>query len=296
MGIKNFEFSRLIIGTMRLGDWGVKMDTASLESFVEECLALGLKDFDHADIYGDYTTEQDFGALLTIRPDLRDKIRLTTKCGIKMLSPNRPDHKIKSYDSSKLHILQSVENSLKVLKTDFIDLLLIHRPDFLMNPQELAEAFESLQKAGKVLHFGVSNFTTSQFELLHSYFPLVTNQIEISISHLQPFYDGSLDQCLKYNIVPTAWSPLGGGVLFQDTKDERVLRIRKTGMALAEKYEAQLDQILLAWLMKHPSGIIPVLGTSRISRVKSALAACNIKLSHEEWYELWQASVGTEVP
>ncbi len=296
MGIKNFELSRLIIGTMRLGDWGVKMDTASLESFVEECLALGLKDFDHADIYGDYTTEQDFGALLTIRPDLRDKIRLTTKCGIKMLSPNRPDHKIKSYDSSKLHILQSVENSLKVLKTDFIDLLLIHRPDFLMNPQELAEAFESLQKAGKVLHFGVSNFTTSQFELLHSYFPLVTNQIEISISHLQPFYDGSLDQCLKYNIVPTAWSSLGGGVLFQDTKDERVLRIRKTGMALAEKYGAQLDQILLAWLMKHPSGIIPVLGTSKISRVKSALAACNIKLSHEEWYELWQASVGTEVP
>ncbi len=296
MGIKNFELSRLIIGTMRLGDWGVKMDTANLESFVEECLALGLKDFDHADIYGDYTTEQDFGALLTIRPDLRDKIRLTTKCGIKMLSPNRPDHKIKSYDSSKLHILQSVENSLKVLKTDFIDLLLIHRPDFLMNPQDLAEAFESLQKAGKVLHFGVSNFTTSQFELLHSYFPLVTNQIEISISHLQPFYDGSLDQCLKYNIVPTAWSPLGGGVLFQDTKDERVLRIRKTGMALAEKYGAQLDQILLAWLMKHPSGIIPVLGTSRISRVKSALAACNIKLSHEEWYELWQASVGTEVP
>lgn len=290
------EFSPLIIGTMRLGEWGVKMNTSALEIFVEECLALGLNDFDHADIYGHYTTEEDFGKLLKIRPDLRAKIQLTTKCGIKLVTPNRPTHQIKSYDSSKEHILRSAEQSLKALSTDYVDLLLIHRPDFLMDPAAIATAFEQLKSSGKVKHFGVSNFTPSQFDLLNSYFPLVTNQVEISITHLNAFQDGTLDQCLKYKIAPTAWSPLGGGAMFQDSDDQRILRIKKIAGLLADKHEVQIDQILLAWLLKHPSGILPLLGTSKISRVKSALNATTINLSHEEWYMLLEASVGHEVP
>lgn len=290
------EFSKLIIGTMRLGAWGAKMNTANLQAFTEECLALGLRDFDHADIYGGYTTEDDFGQLLKQAPELRSKIQITTKCGIKMLSPNRPEHKIKSYDSGKEHILKSAENSLRALHTDYIDLLLIHRPDFLMNPYEIAEAFETLKHAGKVKYFGASNFTPSQFDLLNSCFPLVTNQIEISVMHLNAFTDGTLDQCMKQQIAPTAWSPLGGGALFSASADDRIQRIRAIALAMCERHDCQMDQLLLAWLMKHPSGIIPVLGTTKISRVKSALAAHDIELSREEWYELWQASTGAEVP
>lgn len=290
------KFAPLIIGVMRLGAWGVKMSRQELERFIDECLELGLRDFDHADIYGSYTSEAEFGAVLAGRPDLRSKIQITTKCGIKMLSENRPTHRIKSYDSSPAHIRQSVENSLRQLRVECLDLLLLHRPDMLMPPQEIAEVFSQLQQAGKVKHFGVSNFTPSQFELLNTFTPLVTNQIEASLLHLDPFSDGSLDQCLRHQITPTAWSPLGGGALFSDPENPRVKRIRTTAQNLCEKYEASLDQILLAFLHKHPAGIIPVLGTSKISRIKSALAAQKITLTHEEWYDLYQASTGEEVP
>lgn len=289
-------FSPLIIGVMRLGDWGVKMTTRELETFIDRCLDLGLRDFDHADIYGSYTSETEFGAVLQRRPDLRSKIQITTKCGIKMLSENRLTHRIKSYDSSPTHILHSVENSLRNLHVECLDILLLHRPDMLMHPQEIAETFTQLQTAGKVKHFGVSNFTPSQFDLLHSFTPLVTNQIEASLLHLDPFSDGTLDQCLKHQIVPTVWSPLDGGSLFADHENPRVQRIRKVAEPLSEKHEASIDQILLAFLQKHPSGIIPVLGTSKIVRIQSALAAQKITLSHEEWYDLYQASTGTEIP
>jgi predicted oxidoreductase len=257
---------------------------------------MGLNDFDHADIYGHYSTESDFGKLLKQRPDLRDKIQLTTKCGIKLITPRRPEHRTQSYDSTKAYILKCANRSLSELATDHIDLLLIHRPDFLMNPHEIAEAFTELKSAGKVLHFGVSNFTPSQFDLLNSFFPLVNNQVEISISHLDPFEDGTLDQCFKHNIIPTAWSPLGGGSIFSSDPDDRTLRIRKAVDILCKKYEAGVDQILLAWLLKHPVGIIPVLGTTKISRIKDALAATKIDLSHQEWYQLWEASKGEPVP
>ena len=288
-------FSPMIIGTMRLGEWGVKMTTSELEAFIEECLALELKDFDHADIYGHYTTESDFGKVLKNRSDLRAKIRLTTKCGIKLITPNRPSHTIKSYDSTKAHIIASAEHSLKELSTDYLDLFLIHRPDFLMNPTEIAEAFESLRNSGKVNYFGVSNFTPSQFDLLNSYTPLTNNQIEASVLHLNPFQDGTLDQCLKHKIQPTAWSPLGGGAIFQKSENPQIIRIKRVAQIIADKHNVQLDQILFAWLLKHPASIIPVLGTSKINRIQAALEATKINLSHEEWYQLWEASTGHEV-
>ena len=289
------RFSPLIIGTMRLGAWGAKLSTQELENFIDQCLELGLNDFDHADIYGHYTEEANFGNVLKRRPDLRAKMQLTTKCGIQLVCPERPHHRLKSYNSTKSHLISSAENSLRDLGTDYLDLLLVHRPDFLMDPNEIAEAFRHLSESGKVRHFGVSNFTPSQMDMLSAFTCLVNNQVEISLLKLDAFTDGTIDKCWQHKIIPTAWSPLAGGQIFGKTNDPDILRVQKTASKIAEKHEAKLDQILLAFLMKHPAGIVPVLGTSKINRIKSALAAKNIKLSHEDWYELWQASMGEEV-
>lgn len=289
------EFSDLIVGTMRLGTWGVNMDTDELERFIDECLELGLNDFDHADIYGHYTEEENFGKVLARRPDLKTKLQITTKCGIKLITKNRPSHSIKSYDTTKNHIIWSAENSLKMLNVDVLDVMLIHRPDILFNPYEVAEAFTQLQEKGMVKYFGVSNFTPSQFELLNSFFPLITNQVEISILQRNAFTDGTLDQCMRLGVKPTAWSPFGGGSLFGTTDDEVVQRIQTTSKDLMEKYDVGLDQLLLSFLFKHPSGIIPVLGTSKIERIKKAKAAKQINLNHEDWYKIWSAAIGGEV-
>lgn len=292
---EKIHFSPIVVGVMRLGTWGANLDAKQMERYINQCLDLGITDFDHADIYGDYTEEAHFGEVLKRRPDLKNKVEIITKCGIKMLASNRPDHKIKSYDSTKSHILQSVENSLKDLAIDQIKLLLLHRPDYLLNPHEVAEAFELLSTQGKVQHFGVSNYTTSQFNLLHSFTPLVTNQIEFSPTHQQPLDDGTLDQALKLGFQPMAWSPFGGGEIFSSTDNPAINRIQKTAKQLGEKYNAEIDQILLAWLLKHPAGIVPVVGSSKIDRIQSALEARNITLTHEEWYKILQASRDEEV-
>lgn len=285
----------LSIGTMRFGKWGANMSTDALRQFIDECLALGLSNFDHADIYGGYTTEEDFGEVLQGNSSLRNQLQIVTKCGIKMVCDNRPSYKIKSYDSGKEHIITSVENSLKNFRTDYIDILLLHRPDYLMDPAEIAETFESLKTSGKVKHFGVSNFTTSQFDLINSFTPLVTNQVEASILHVDPFGDGTFDQCLMKGVTPMAWSPYGGGAIFSKETDERIERIKKVANPLCEKYDCTLDQLLLAWLCLHPSGIIPVLGSSKIERIKAALKATKITIEKEDWYDLWQASTGETI-
>lgn len=290
------NFSPLIIGTMRLGEWGVNMSSNELEKFIDQCVDLGLKDFDHADIYGHYTEEGNFGKVLSRRPDLRSEVQITTKCGIKLTTERRPSHSLKSYDSTSEHIIFSAEQSLKELNIDCIDLLLIHRPDYLMDAAEVARAFEKLKVSGKVKHFGVSNFSTSQVALLQAHTPLASHQIEASLLHRNPLDDGSLDQCQLTNMIPTAWSPFGGGRIFSKDDDPQLDRIRKTALEIGEKYDAGLDQILLAWLLKHPAGIVPIVGSSKISRIETALAATKIKLSHEEWYQLLEAAVGAEVP
>lgn len=281
---------------MRLGKWGVGMTKSEYHAFIEGCIELELTDFDHADIYGDYTTEKEFGEVLKSIPSLRSKIQIITKCGIKKKSTNRPFHKIDSYDSSSTHIINSVHNSLRNLHTDYLDVLLIHRPDLLMHAHEVGETFASLKKEGKVLHFGVSNFLPHQFELLNEVFPLCTNQVEASAIHLQPFLDGTFDQCQKYSITPTIWSPLGGGKVFDSSStDKQVVRIRHMASEIMEKHDATLDQVLLAWLMRHPSDPVPVLGTSKLSRVKDSQKALSIKLTREEWYQIFTASTGENV-
>jgi len=166
-----------------------------------------------------------------------------------------------------------------------------------MHPQEIAEAFEKLQLAGKILHFGVSNFTPSQFTLLHEYFPLETNQVQASILHLDPFLDGTFDQCMQQRIHPMVWGPMAGGRIFRPPFDERTQRIRDTIFFLQKKYpEWKEEQILLAWLLKHPAGILPVIGTSRLDRIQEARQALELQLEDEDWFYLWQASTGQEVP
>ena len=293
--LEEYKISPFMIGTMRLGQWGSKTNASEIEKFIEGCIALDLIDFDHADIYGSYTTESDFGAVLKKRPDLRNQMRITTKCGIRIVSKNRPEHQIKSYDLTKDHIKRSVENSLLALHTDHIDTLLLHRPDFLFDPQEIARAFTALEKEGKVKNFGVSNFSISQCELLQEIFPLCTHQVEISLLHREAFENGVLDQCQKWGITPTAWSPLGGGVLLNSSEDRNIAELQKKITLLAEKYHAQPDQVLLAWLRKHPAGTVSVLGTSKLSRIKNAKDSLKINLTHEEWYLLWQAATGTEI-
>lgn len=280
---------------MRLGVWGAKYNTAQMQQFIEDCMAIEATDFDLADIYGHYTTETDFGAALKNNSQLRTQLSLTTKCGINLICEERPQNKIKSYNSTKPHIITSVEQSLKNLQTGYVDILLLHRPDYLMNPHEIAEAIEQLKKDGKVLDFGVSNFTTSQFAMLNAFTPLITNQIEISALHLNAFDDGTLDQCTQLGITPTAWSPIGGGTYFSDTENEQVARLKPVVQTLAKKYNCTEDVLLLAWLKKHPANIVPVIGTSKIERVKSAMQAQQININHEDWYKVWQASKGEEV-
>lgn len=286
--------SKFIAGTMNWGLWGAKFNTSQYRAMIDNCLESGLTSFDHADIYGHYTVEEEFGEALSFDQSLRNKIQLITKCGINLVSPNRPAYQIKHYDTSQSHIEASVDRSLKNLRTDYLDLLLIHRPDPLLNPEEVAEAFTALRNSGKVRHFGVSNFSPAKLELLDQYFPLSANQVEISVTNLSAFKDGSLDQCLLKKIIPMAWSPLGGGKLFQGG-NERSERILALSSILAEKYHCIPEQVLLSWLFQHPANIHPVLGTVKVSRINTAIKAADLKLTREEWFLLWRASTGEEV-
>lgn len=287
--------SRLVLGVWRLADW--QMDDRALLHFLQECVELGITTIDHADIYGNYTCEARFGAALKLEPSLRARLQLISKCGIKLVSSHRPAHTIKHYDTSRSHILASVETSLQQLQTDYLDVLLLHRPDPLMNSDETADALTQLKQAGKVRYFGVSNFTPSQVNLLASRlnFPLVTNQIEISVLHLAPFLDGSLDQCQQLQMAPMAWSPLAGGALFRG-QDDRVVRVQQALAEVGQQLGATIDQVALAWLLRHPAQIVPILGTGNLERVRSATAATQLHLSREQWFAIWTASTGQNVP
>jgi len=290
--------SQLVMGVMKWGIWGKDLMAQQMLRLIEQCVELGITSFDHADIYGNYTTEEAFGRALSLAPGLRQKLQLVTKCGIKLVCPQRPEHRIKSYDTSIAYIQRAVDRTLKNLGTEHIELLLIHRPSPLMHPDDLAQAFTALRRSGKVAHFGVSNFTPSQFAMLADRFPLVTNQVEASVLHLQPFLDGTLDQALQQRFRPMAWSPLGGGRIFEARHtDARLLRVREAASILADRREGcRIDQILLSWLMQHPSRILPVLGTARIDHIEAAVAALRVEMTREEWFELWSASTGKEVP
>ena len=280
--------SDIVVGTMRWGIWDANFKTADYQRMIEKSLELGFTTFDHADIYGDHTTEAEFGEVLKSHPELREQMEIVTKCGILRVCDNKPQHYIKAYDSSKEHILQSAEDSLRQLGTDYIDVLLLHRPDFLMNPDEIGEAFELLYRSGKVRSFGVSNFTKSQIEMLSESVPVGTHQLEISVKALQAFSDGTLDQCTKDGIVPMAWSPLGGG----DLPAALVEELKKW----ADEFGTTPQVIALAWLMQHPAGILPVIGTTKEDHLVKSKEALSIRLDRQQWYSIYQASTGVRIP
>jgi predicted oxidoreductase len=290
------RFSRIALGFWRLADWG--LSDRELLDLIRAGLDLGITTFDHADIYGDHTCQELFGRALALEPALREKMQLVTKCGIMLASPNRPDHALKHYDTSRAHIMASVEESLQALGTDRVDVLLIHRPDLLMDPDEVAEAFTALRQSGKVLHFGVSNFTPSQFDLLDSRldFALVTNQIEVSVLSLDLLHDGTVDQCLQKGIAPMVWSPLAGGRIFSE-ESERAARVRQALQAVGQELGgAPLDQVALSWVLTHPARFVPILGSGKIERIQSVVRAEALRLSREQWFAIWSASAGTPVP
>ncbi len=288
------SISRLVHGVWRLADWNYS--EAQIVELVEQCLELGIDTFDHADIYGNYSCEELFGNALQGKNQLKDKIKIVTKCGIQLTSDKKPDTYIKHYDTSYGHIVQSAENSLQKLGVDVLDVMLIHRPDPFINTYEVAAAFSELKEKGKVKEFGVSNFLPSQFKALEAAldFELVTNQIEISCSALQEFDNGNIDLCQELGMHPMAWSPLAGGAMFH-AQTHRMLTLKNVLHKIGDSHNAGIDQVMYAWLLAHPVGIIPVIGSGKIERIKAAVEAQKISLSRQEWFEIWVASKGEGV-
>jgi predicted oxidoreductase len=287
-----FKLSPIVAGMWRLREW--KLDTPGLVRWIEQAIELGITSFDHADIYGGYGVEPEFGEALAASPGLRERLQIVTKCGIKLVSTARPAHAIKSYDSSRTHVLASVDQSLRALRTDRIELLLMHRPDLLMDPDELAATFGELRAAGKVLHFGVSNHSPSQFALLHRRLPLVTHQIELSPLRMGALTDGALDQAVDLQLPPMVWSPLAGGQLLT-AQDEQAQRVRSVLETLARAWSVSAATMAYAWVRRHPSRPIPITGSRRIEALREAVASLDVRLSAEDWYRVWQASMGREV-
>ena len=285
------NYSPIVVGTMRWGIWGANHSVKNVQHLIEISLEEDLFTFDHADIYGNYTTEKLFGDALSEMHIKREEIQLISKCGIEMPCKNR-NYQIKSYNYSKEHIMKSVEDSLENLQTDYLDLLLLHRPSPLMNPREIAETFDELREQKKVRHFGVSNFTPSQFELINDAFPLVTNQVEISINHTDAFYNGTLDQMLLKKLRPMAWSVMGN---YFTQPSAQNARIKKVLDELCTKYGAEENHILLAFLFLHPAQILPVIGTSKGQTIKDLKKSLDLKLDREDWFRLLQASEVKEV-
>lgn len=293
---KDLEISRLVLGMWRLLDWN-KTDQKLL-SFIKESMELGVTTFDHADIYGNHECEGAFGKALKLEPSLRDQMEIVTKCGIKLQTDKFPDRKVKYYDYSSSYIIQQAEESLKNLETDHIDVLLLHRPSPFFNPEEVAAAFDQLLSSGKVRHFGVSNFLPEQLQSLQNYLdiPLVTNQIEISPYCLEHFENQNIDYLIGKKIAPMAWSPLAGGELF-NPKTDNGKRVHAVLQNITNDLDnISLDQVILQWLLMHPSRIIPVLGTGKIDRVQSAVKAMQVKLTLEQWFEIYIAAAGQELP
>lgn len=289
LGTSGLEVSRVAYGAMRIaGSWDPQqVDRAGAHAALRAAYDAGYTLFDHADIYAGGICESLHGELLGSSPDLRRQTIIATKCGIRF--KDNPPGTVGRYDFSAAHIESSCEQSLKRLQVETIDLYQLHRPDLLMNPEEVAEAFASLRAKGKVRSFGVSNFLPSTVEMLQSVLgdDLTVNQIEVHLGRLDPFFDGTLDQCLRNQMTPLAWSPLGGGNMLAEWEFLEPYA-DQNGVGRAE--------IALAWLMRHPAGIIPIIGTRQPRRIVEQARADDIELSREDWYAILVAARGKPMP
>lgn len=285
------KLSPVVAGVMNWGIWDKNLSTTEMENMINVCLENKITTFDHADIYGDYTTEADFGKAFSSSNIDREKIQLISKCGIQMVTENR-NYTIKHYDYSKEYIIWSVENSLKNLQTDYLDILLLHRPSPLMQANEIAEAVLKLKSDGKINDFGLSNFTSSQTELIRQKTEVLYNQVQFSATNFEPMVDGSFDYMQANKIRPMSWNPLGS-VFREDIPQTR--RLKKLLATLVSKYHLGSDSILLSWILKHPAQVIPIAGTVNVARIQSLMKAVELVLDQEDWFAIWTASMGDDV-
>ncbi|MGV1917796.1 aldo/keto reductase [Rhizobium sp. 22-785-1] len=286
------SFSRIVYGMWRIGD-DADTSPSHVQAKIEACLAQGITTMDQADIYGGYTAEAILGGCLRQNPTLRDKIEIVTKCGIVAPAGRHSSARVKHYDTSAKHITESVEASLRDMSTDRIDLLLIHRPDPMLDPEETGEALDTLVASGKVRSVGVSNFRPWDFSLLQSNMTeeLVTNQIEISLAETSPFTNGDLAYLQERDLPIMAWSPLGGGSLMsgEGALAEALKRI-------AQEHSVDKAAVAVAWLLKHPAKILPVMGTNNLSRIATISDAEKVEMDRQTWFELYTLANGREVP
>jgi len=289
----SIQLSPIVAGVMNWGVWDKNLNTNEFTHLINLFIENGITTFDHADIYGGYTTEASFGKALSESKIDRKKIQLITKCGIQYTSENRPNNTIKHYEYSKDYIIWSAENSLKNLQTDYLDVFLLHRPSPLMQADEIAEAVSKLKADGKILSFGVSNFTPSQTELIRQKTDVSFNQVQFSATHHEAMLDGSFDYMQVHNIKPMAWNPLG--TIFRENTDQ-TFRLRQLLAKLVEKYHIGSDIILLAWIMQHPAGISPVAGTVNSGRIQQLMKAKSLVLDKQDWFAIWTESMGNRVP
>lgn len=313
LGPTDLQVTQLCYGAMRIsGSWDrKKVDAAAIErgiGMLESAVEAGYTFIDHADIYGDTACEMIHGLALDRHPEWRDQLVVATKCGIRWENEPKKGTPYR-YDFSGDHIRQSVDGSLKRLKLERIDLYQLHRPDWLADPGDIAAAMIDIQKAGKVRYFGVSNFRPSLVDALQKAlpFPLISNQVEIHLLRLATFEDGTLDQCLEKKMTPLAWSPLAGGRLAAALDEKADLpsdeptaaaarRLRPVLADIAQAYETTPLSIVLAWLMRHPSGIIPIIGTTRPEAMREAVKADAIVLDRDSWYRILIAARGEKLP
>jgi predicted oxidoreductase len=291
VSLGEIELSRIVYGMWRVGD---DADTSArhVQAKIEACLAQGITTIDQADIYGGYTAEALLGTALRAAPALRDKIEIVTKCGIVAPAGRYADRRVKYYDTSAGHIAASIDHSLREMAVERIDLLLIHRPDPFMDHRETGAALDSAVASGKVRAVGVSNFRPHDFTLLQSAMSsrLVTNQIELSLLEHAPFVSGDLAFLQEREIAPMAWSPLAGGRLLGSAGS---LRHRLDAMAAAQNVDP--SSVAVAWLLAHPAGILPVMGTNDLSRIARLSEALHVSMDRQTWFELYTGALGREV-
>ncbi len=286
--MNNITFSTIIAGTMNWGTWGKNLNTQQITALINEYIINNITSFDHADIYGNYTTETSFGKAFKESKIERTQLQFISKCGIQLQDINR-NNNIKHYNYSKEHITKSVEQSLQNLQTDYLDVLLLHRPSPLMQTDEIAAAIDTLKTSGKIIGFGVSNFSASQMDLLLTKTSIDFNQIEFSLTHNGAMHNGDLDYMQIHNIKPMAWSPLGNIFKIQNEKTDL---LKNKIINLAEKYNTTINALLLAWILKHPAGIIPVCGTTDIYKIPNLAKASGINLELQDWFRMLEQSNG----
>jgi len=292
------EFSRLAYGTWRLLNDTTPPTAQSVLARLQRCADLGITTIDTAEIYGKYQVEEALGAALALDKGLRQRLEIVTKAGIYVPNAFHPARKVSYYDATGARLIKSLEKSLRFLGVDHVELLLVHRPDWLTHPDETAEGLNRLLKDGKIRSAGVSNYNVHQFDALNARMdqPLVTNQLEFSLLRMDPIFDGVLDQCMRLGVSPMAWSPLGGGRLVR-TDDEAGARVQQAVAEIAERHGgATVDQVAYAWIMAHPSRPMPIIGSNQVDRIERAARSTAIQLTREDWYALWTAAQGKRIP